>query len=202
MTSEQFTSLVGYAMDATATFRHEHPRRRPVWAPPIPFPPGLVEALNELQRCQPCLDGNLQFGRLWTNWRFPRWGPTKINQFSLRLGTSRAGTVITTIDCYQDRWTIGPRYLSPYSNQEIDRRMFELRKTIRDLGLVVITDFLQAPETTALSGARLSGICCCCYRVLTDPLSVELGIGPECRKSSRRIFPSAVSRGEARSSGE
>jgi hypothetical protein len=40
----------------------------------------------------------------------------------------------------------------------------------------------MTPEQAAEFG-KLTGSCCCCGRLLTNPKSVALGIGPDCRKT-------------------
>lgn len=37
------------------------------------------------------------------------------------------------------------------------------------------------PEQAAMASGKVTGICCCCGRTLTNKLSIELGIGPICR---------------------
>ena len=49
---------------------------------------------------------------------------------------------------------------------------------VRDL----LVEFDGAPLQSAMKYGRLSGRCCSCGRDLTDPESVELGIGPVCRE--------------------
>ena len=40
-----------------------------------------------------------------------------------------------------------------------------------------MTDYRNAPQTQLLATS-----CCCCGRPLVDAISVQLGIGPECRQ--------------------
>lgn len=40
---------------------------------------------------------------------------------------------------------------------------------------------IHDPEHTAMTNGKVTGRCCCCGRQLTNPLSIELGIGPICR---------------------
>ena len=40
---------------------------------------------------------------------------------------------------------------------------------------------IHDPEHTAMTNGKVTGTCCCCGRQLTNPLSIELGIGPICR---------------------
>jgi Family of unknown function (DUF6011) len=41
----------------------------------------------------------------------------------------------------------------------------------------------QAPEASAVAYGQKFGICSCCGRTLTNPESIELGIGPICREN-------------------
>ena len=40
-------------------------------------------------------------------------------------------------------------------------------------------------------GGRFCGHCCICGKALTDPISIELGIGPECRHKFEVTVPKA-----------
>ncbi len=48
----------------------------------------------------------------------------------------------------------------------------------------VIKEFLENlsidPKQALIENGKASGRCCCCNQVLTDPKSIELGIGPIC----------------------
>lgn len=46
-----------------------------------------------------------------------------------------------------------------------------------------IEALLANPELALTSEGKETGTCCCCGRTLTNPLSIELGIGPICRGS-------------------
>jgi hypothetical protein len=43
-----------------------------------------------------------------------------------------------------------------------------------------VLDFAGAPEAEMQLAGRLCGHCCRCFRLLTDRISLERGIGPEC----------------------
>jgi hypothetical protein len=43
-----------------------------------------------------------------------------------------------------------------------------------------VLEFIGAPDAQMRLAARLCGHCCCCFRELTDPISLERGIGPDC----------------------
>jgi hypothetical protein len=60
------------------------------------------------------------------------------------------------------------------------RERQRLRQLVRDLGRRRVLNFLGAADAEMQSAARLCGHCCRCWRELTDPISLERGIGPEC----------------------
>jgi hypothetical protein len=49
-----------------------------------------------------------------------------------------------------------------------------------ELAYARVLEFLGAPGVQMQAAARLCGQCCCCWKTLTDPISLERGIGPEC----------------------
>jgi hypothetical protein len=58
------------------------------------------------------------------------------------------------------------------------------RDALRAQALVLakarVLDFAGAPDVQMRLAARLSGSCCICGKTLTDPVSLERGIGPDC----------------------
>ena len=59
-------------------------------------------------------------------------------------------------------------------------RRQQLRKRAAELGRDRALDFAGAPGVQMQLAARLSGMCFNCGKALTDPSSLERGIGPEC----------------------
>jgi hypothetical protein len=57
---------------------------------------------------------------------------------------------------------------------------WRLRQYAIDLARTRVFDFAGAPDTQMQDAARLCGRCCRCWKTLTDPLSLERGIGPDC----------------------
>lgn len=43
-----------------------------------------------------------------------------------------------------------------------------------------LLQFVGDPGTERLRGSQITGTCCCCGKTLTDKISLERGIGPEC----------------------
>jgi hypothetical protein len=56
----------------------------------------------------------------------------------------------------------------------------ELRQRALTLARARVLDFIGAPDAQMQIAARLWGHCCICGKALTDPLSLERGIGPDC----------------------
>jgi hypothetical protein len=55
-----------------------------------------------------------------------------------------------------------------------------LRQRALELARARVLDFVGAPGAQMQAAARLWGHCCCCGKGLTDPISLERGIGPDC----------------------
>ena len=59
-------------------------------------------------------------------------------------------------------------------------RKQSLRRRAVELAKARVLEFAGAPDTQMQMAGRLCGHCCVCYKALTDPISLERGIGPEC----------------------
>jgi len=55
-----------------------------------------------------------------------------------------------------------------------------LRQRALELARARVLDFIGAPDAQMQLAARLCGHCCICFKELTDPISLEHGIGPDC----------------------
>jgi hypothetical protein len=60
------------------------------------------------------------------------------------------------------------------------KRRHTQRHHVVELARIRIFDFLGAAGVQMQAASRLCGQCCVCWRLLTDPISLERGIGPEC----------------------
>jgi hypothetical protein len=56
----------------------------------------------------------------------------------------------------------------------------KLRNQVLQLAQQRVLEFVGAPDAQMQSAARLWGHCCICSKALTDPVSLERGIGPDC----------------------
>ena len=56
----------------------------------------------------------------------------------------------------------------------------QLRQRTLTLAQARVLDFIGAPDAQMQAAGRLWGHCCRCGKALTDPLSLERGIGPDC----------------------
>jgi hypothetical protein len=73
-----------------------------------------------------------------------------------------------------------------------------LRQRVYELARTRVLDFVGAPGAQMEKAARLWGHCCCCGKALTDPLSLERGIGPECYGTHISFIKFLLSDGRSR----
>ena len=74
-------------------------------------------------------------------------------------------------------WSFGPRW--KWARGE--GRLEKLKRAV-ELGQARVMEFAGAADTQMREAGRYFGHCYCCGKALTDPISVELGIGPDCRR--------------------
>jgi hypothetical protein len=73
----------------------------------------------------------------------------------------------------QGNYGMQPKYLGKVTRSAMDSRLSDdVKATI----MAVAND----PLTAAIRYGKVSGECSCCGRELTDPRSIERGIGPIC----------------------
>jgi hypothetical protein len=63
---------------------------------------------------------------------------------------------------------------------EAHTRRGQLRQRVVELARLRVLNFIGAPDVQMQLAGRLSGNCYVCFKLLTDPLSLERGIGPDC----------------------
>lgn len=68
---------------------------------------------------------------------------------------------------------VQPKYLGKVTRNQMDSRLSDDVKS-------VILEASNDPLTAAIRYGKVSGECSCCGRELTDPQSIERGIGPIC----------------------
>jgi hypothetical protein len=78
-------------------------------------------------------------------------------------------------------WDFGPHWIKPRKTTGSWAIKYPKYVRARELGQARVTDFAGEPEGQMRAAGRYFGHCCCCGKALTDPQSIELGIGPECR---------------------
>jgi len=187
---------------------HDDLTRRPSWAPRILVGEELLVLLYELSWLG---ENDLAVARLWSRFTDPRRGPVGCEGFELRAGETHNGKKIWTAQYFdknkvllnlkkQMDSTNDPRFLSALDdfrrqteariggwsfgpNWSWSRKPGRLEKLKRavQLGQARVMDFAGAADEQMRAAGRYFGHCCCCGRALTDPQSIELGIGPECR---------------------
>ena len=57
---------------------------------------------------------------------------------------------------------------------------FEALTRMTELATQRLLQFVGDPGTERVRGSHITGTCCCCGKTLTDRISLERGIGPEC----------------------
>ena len=65
----------------------------------------------------------------------------------------------------------------------------QLRRRAIGLAKARVLEFAGAPGAQMQAAGRLSGHCFNCFRELTDPISLERGIGPDCLEGKIRFIP-------------
>jgi hypothetical protein len=98
----------------TAEQRQLHPERRPTWAPPLPFQPELVSALERLKSLLPDADFDPSYGRLWAEWADPKRCDGRFDGFTLRAGKAHNGERLVRLrPGARGLWHVGPHWLAP-----------------------------------------------------------------------------------------
>ena len=65
---------------------------------------------------------------------------------------------------------------------------YQLRQRAVELAKARVLEFAGAPGAQMQAAGRLSGHCFNCFRELTDPISLERGIGPDCLEGKVRFI--------------
>lgn len=193
--------------------------RRPTWAPPLILDGELLDLLRELKQLSP--DAK-PIARLWALFTDPRRGPVACQGFQLRAGQERRG--FTLFEAKYCNWAAALTQLrAALEKDKRNRRYYEFHiakleaqsgdwscgplwsrpeayKRVVELASARVLDFAGAPEAQMKLGGILTGNCCICGKVLTDPHSIEYGIGPECRAGwlSQRLNAMAQARKDVR----
>jgi Family of unknown function (DUF6011) len=68
----------------------------------------------------------------------------------------------------------------------------QLRRRAVELAKARVLEFAGAPGAQMQAAGRLSGHCFNCFRELTDPISLERGIGPDCLEGKVHFIKSAA----------
>jgi Large polyvalent protein associated domain 29/Family of unknown function (DUF6011) len=72
-----------------------------------------------------------------------------------------------------------------------------LRQRALELARARVSEFVGRPDTEMMTAARLWGCCRICAKVLTDPVSLERGIGPDCHAARVDYIRRAASAGRS-----
>jgi Family of unknown function (DUF6011) len=76
-------------------------------------------------------------------------------------------------------WSFGPHWTS-YIWRGVD--LLPVVKKVEELSQTRVMEFAGAPAEQMRAAGRYCGHCAICGKALTEPKSLELGIGPECRR--------------------
>jgi hypothetical protein len=127
-------------------------------------------------------NGQVGIVRLWVRWEKQRGGKAKLTGFDVRKGKDRTGERILQLHI---RSHDGALYGFPTGSsrtiEELARRLLEAEAAGQS------TDPLGAMARHVVTQASCA-FCCCCGRLLTDPVSVQTGIGPECGEFFHKVF--------------
>ena len=177
MTTFDLSSLVTMAHELA----EQATTRRPSFAPPIPF-------VMTLHRPAERVGEQVATGaRLWAAFSSPRHGPCRLHSFRVRAGKTHDGDWLADLVPAGEDGFFRVSSLR-FSKKAIDRdrrqaaldaNVAEIEMRLEALAAVIKRDRMEGLRQAALA-AQL-GICLCCGRALTDPVSVQLQIGPECR---------------------
>lgn len=180
--------------------------RRPSWAPPLRLPDELVEMLRATNMLKP--DG-VPVARLWASFHKPHPNAEVVHScrgFVLALGTKPKGYTLFNVWRSGDQWRGwgAPRETTEeyaahlassnerlianggtgMPNDMVSGLIEEHARKIQRHALILqlLTDAADSSEAIIIAGAAAACLCCRCYRLLTDPISRQRGIGPECVK--------------------
>ena len=127
-------------------------------------------------------DGTTGVVRLWARWEKQRDGAAKLLGFDVRNGKERSGDRMLELRIRaHDGALVGhaPGRISSvwksYPGGCSTRRQPASRRPAGRVARNVVTQAKYAS-------------CCCCGRLLTDPVSVKTGIGPECGETFHKLF--------------
>lgn len=122
-----------------------------------------------------------QFKRLFSvfnNLRLKGAKRMKMRFSGIMISPSKSGEqlyVCSLTETEVGRFGTQPKYLGKVTKTGLDSRLSDEVKA-------VIMAAADDPLTAAIKYGKESGNCSCCGRELTDPASIEAGIGPVCRE--------------------
>jgi hypothetical protein len=148
-------------------------KRRPSWAPVLVLGGELLEVLRATETLKP---DDRDVARLWCNYTDPRRGPVTCFGFELRAGMKRSGRRIYETHRQKDgAWSHGPLWAWAQTPELLGL----LRQSV-ELGAERVARFAGRPHEEMTIGGLYTGTCSICGRPLSDAVSLQRGIGPEC----------------------
>jgi hypothetical protein len=114
------------------------------------------------------------------------WLQQRIEQTSYSDVQDKYQHALQCTEAKHGGWSFGPQWgpcrnayspeLQRWNNERLPKYL-----RLRELANQLVADLCDAPEKQIQAAGRFYGHCCICGRALTDPISLEYGIGPECR---------------------
>jgi hypothetical protein len=167
--------------------------RRPTWAPPLVLSDELADLCRTLGWLTP---EEPAVARLWARFFDPRRhnGCAVCTGFELHAGTERKGDRFFETMRYDGptrtwngrtwthgEWRSGPRWCPPTeAHSEKYQQRYPLYVRAVELAAKRVAEFAGDPDTQMRIAGTLCSQCCICGKAITDPISLERGIGPEC----------------------
>ena len=182
--AEAIERLCGAAEASIAEYKGT---KRPTWAPSLVLGDELADVLREIGMLAA---DDKPVARLWARFTSPSRGPIRCEGVELCAG-SKHGREFFYVQRTDSGWATGPRWQVPsrYEARWWARYPMYVRAT--ELGGKRVLEFLGSADEQMLEGARLTITCSICGRGLTDPHSIEVGVGPECRSRHKRVLGAA-----------
>lgn len=123
--------------------------------------------------------------RLWATWaKQPKDGEVRLEGFQVRLGQRSTGARLLNLMAEADGSLVARVLYYP----GFPPRVREIEQCLREAEASAgADDPLAVLARNAVADGRAT-FCACCGRVLTDPVSVQTGIGPECGSTFHAAF--------------
>ena len=124
-TNNFLEGLVVRAIADTEQARIKQPKRRPTWAPPIPFEQELAQTIKEIEALWIGAKYECAYGRLWAQWQNPRYFKNHADTFAgfdLVSGKGHKGVTILRVRRNPEKqWVVVKRSTPLWARSLADR---------------------------------------------------------------------------------